>query len=182
MDCYKWLTCWLCLETNKQLDNLIKQGACKFTARNQVQIYRARILPKAYFDHLALDTYWTRLHNSTKDRNIITVLEKLGVLYGLWSIEKYMVLFYEGGFAMGPKLVKLINEAVLKLCSELKPDIMGVIDALAPLDFALNSVIGRADGNVSFDFEYLFLLTHISNYFSKFLNIYNFNILYCNKI
>lgn len=111
-------------------------------------MYRARIIPRLYFDHLALKFYWENFHRKTNDKNIITTLEKLGILYGLWSIEKYMVLLYESGFANGPKLVKLTNESVLKLCNELKDDIMGVVDALAPTDFILNSVIGKSDGKV----------------------------------
>lgn len=153
-DCYKWLICWLCRETDRQIDELTARGACKFTARNEVQVCRARLLPRVYFQHMALNFFWQSSHKLTNDKSMTRVFERLGLLYGLWTLERerYLVLLYEGGYATGPALVQLINQSVMKLCSALKPDIMGVIDALAPPDFVLNSVIGKSDGLVCITF------------------------------
>lgn len=84
------------------------------------------------------------------------VLEKLGMMYGLWCLDKHLVFFYQGNFASGPALIKLIKDGVLYLCKTLKPDVIGVIDALAPPDFALNSVLGKADGKVLYMFVVYF--------------------------
>lgn len=150
MDTYKWLICWLCRETNEEISNLMKNGACKFTARNQVLVYRSRIIPRLYFEHLSLNNFFEKIQSRNINQNISTVLNRLGILYGLWSLEKYAILFYEGQYTSDPILIKLMNQSILKLCSELKNDIIGVADALAPPDFVVNSVLGKADGQVRF--------------------------------
>lgn len=43
----------------------------------------------------------------------------------------------------------LLREAVLQLCSQLKPEAVALADVIAPPDFVLNSVLGSSDGNVS---------------------------------
>lgn len=45
-------------------------------------------------------------------------------------------------------MADLLRESILVLCEELKPEAVGIADALAPPDFVLNSVLGKADGKV----------------------------------
>lgn len=54
-----------------------------------------------------------------------------------------------GGFASGPQMGDLIQEACQSLCSQLKPDVVAVIDAIAHPDAVVKSILGRADGKVS---------------------------------
>lgn len=75
-------------------------------------------------------------------------LKQLGILYGLFSLEKHLAHFYQGGFATTPMFSKLVREGVLEMCSVLKKNIVPIIDALAPPDYVLNSVLGRSDGKV----------------------------------
>lgn len=74
-------------------------------------------------------------------------------MYGLWSLEKFLPTLYEGGYAEGPKPTQVIHEAILKLCSDIKNDAVTLIDAVAPPDFILNSVLGASDGKVRGEFE-----------------------------
>lgn len=62
-----------------------------------------------------------------------------------------MMFLYEGGFASGEKPARLVQEAILKLCKELKNDAIALVDVIAPPDFILNSVLGASDGEVMFE-------------------------------
>lgn len=84
-----------------------------------------------------------------KEKSLQPVLYKLFTLYGLWSIDNWLVELYQGGFSNGEALARLVREAVLELCGDVKGDVVSVADALAPTDFVLNSVLGKSDGNVS---------------------------------
>lgn len=54
-----------------------------------------------------------------------------------------------GGYAVGLQPASLLREAILQLCTQLKPEAVALADVLAPPDFILNSVLGSSDGNVS---------------------------------
>mgnify|MGYP005987119327 FL=1 len=86
--------------------------------------------------------------NQAPDLYTKAVLLKLFSLYGLWSLEKFLATLYEGGYAQGCQPSRLIHEAILKLCSDIKNDSVSLVDAIAPPDFALNSVLGASDGQV----------------------------------
>lgn len=57
-------------------------------------------------------------------------------------------VFFLGGYISGNEPPKLIQEAILHLCYELKNDAVALVDAIAPTDFILNSPIGKSDGQV----------------------------------
>lgn len=54
----------------------------------------------------------------------------------------------QGGFAHGNVFGDRVRSQLLKYCAEMKDAAVSVADALAPPDFALNSVIGKSDGKV----------------------------------
>ena len=86
--------------------------------------------------------------DTAPDVNIRNVLLKLFSLYGLYNIEKFLPSLFGGGYVQNYKATNLVHEAVLKLCKELKNDAVALIDALAPPDFVLNSILGESDGQV----------------------------------
>lgn len=53
-----------------------------------------------------------------------------------------------GGYTVGQKPALLLREAILQLCSQLKPESVALADVIAPPDFVLNSALGRSDGQV----------------------------------
>lgn len=55
---------------------------------------------------------------------------------------------YQKGFATGESPAVLVQDAILKLCGELKDDAVAMVDAISPPDFILNSVLGYSDGRV----------------------------------
>lgn len=88
--------------------------------------------------------------NNSEDQNIKTVLLRLFSLYAISSLNKHhLTTLYRGGFANGALPAQLIQDSLLKLCVDLKDDAISLIDAIAPHDFAMNSVLGASDGQVS---------------------------------
>lgn len=122
-------------------------GKSRFDARNHCQVYKASILTQVYSEYLAL--FYCRQVMSRLDNTLKPVLQKLYILYGLWCLDKHLIYFYQGGYANSPKFSEFVKEGILKMCSELKPEAVGIADALAPPDFVLNSVLGKSDGMVS---------------------------------
>lgn len=76
------------------------------------------------------------------------ILLKLFSLYGIWSLEQHLSILYKGGYISGAKPAALIQETILKLCNDIKDDAVSLVDALAPPDCVLNSVLGNSDGLV----------------------------------
>ena len=57
--------------------------------------------------------------------------------------------FVLGGLIQDRKFVKDVHNRIKKLCKELLPEAVALVDAIAPPDFVLQSVLGKADGKVS---------------------------------
>ncbi|KAG7265992.1 LOW QUALITY PROTEIN: hypothetical protein CRUP_029603 [Coryphaenoides rupestris] len=74
------------------------------------------------------------------------VLTRLGALYGLWTLSNHMAVLYQGGYFSGKNPADLVHTTILALCSQLKDDVVSLVDVVAPPDFILNSPIGKADG------------------------------------
>lgn len=105
------------------------------------------------------------------DPEIRNVLLKLFALYALFSLDKYHLgTVYQGGILNGTDLTTLLQESILRLCSELKNDAVSLVDVLAPPDFVLNSVLGASDGQVSFTTNFHPQLI-VDNHF-RFIKIY----------
>ena len=51
-----------------------------------------------------------------------------------------------GGYFQGSAPARLVRDSILRLCRELKPDAVALVDVIAPPDFILNSPIGHSDG------------------------------------
>lgn len=143
---YKWLICYLLKQTHEKYESEVAKGLSKFVARANSQVYKTRVLTKAYAEYLAI--MFSLEYLDKMDESVKPVLLKLFHLYGLWSLDQHLVELYQGGYAQGESLARLVRDAVLELCSELKHEMVSVVDALAPTDFVLNSVLGKSDGNL----------------------------------
>ena len=83
------------------------------------------------------------------DAPIAAVLTRLANLYGLFNLEKHFIAqMYQGSYISGPEPATLIQESILRLCREIKPDACSLVDAIAAPDFLLRSVIGASNGQV----------------------------------
>lgn len=145
---YQWLTCYLLKKSYEKEQVLLKAGLDNFEARNEIQVYHAKSLAIAYIQHFMLLKFMETIKEATEPQ-IKSVLLKLFSLFGLWNLEKHLNILYQGGYTSGEKPAILVQEAILTLCKELKNDAIGLVDAIAPPDFMLNSVLGASDGEVT---------------------------------
>eukprot|EP01130_Rhizamoeba_saxonica_P015727 TRINITY_DN7105_c0_g1_i1.p1 TRINITY_DN7105_c0_g1~~TRINITY_DN7105_c0_g1_i1.p1 ORF type:complete len:685 (+),score=141.56 TRINITY_DN7105_c0_g1_i1:39-2093(+) len=78
--------------------------------------------------------------------SIRDVLSKLSIVFLLSSVESLSGMFLEYGF-ISPKQIKLLRSALADACSELRPDIIGLVDAFYFPDYIIKSPLGRKDGD-----------------------------------
>ncbi|CAL8109772.1 unnamed protein product [Orchesella dallaii] len=149
LEAYKWLVQWLLQSSSEKFHSNLQSGKDSFTARNDSQVYNARTLSIAFFEHYALDRFWFGLCSQQElPQDIRQVLTNLFLLYGYWSLEKHLAILYQGGYATGPRAADLIRQAILELCGSIKGDAVALVDAVSPPDFVLNSALGKSDGMV----------------------------------
>lgn len=143
--------CYLMDSTVRQMQSSTGNGMSRFEARNNAQVYRARDLTRAYSEYYALKSFQNRLRLPDVTDSLRSILHLIYRIYGLWCLERHLATFYQGRFASTANthsFAEIVRNELLRLCGELKDSSVAVVDALAPPDFALNSIIGKSDGLV----------------------------------
>lgn len=148
MDCYRWLITYLLQITHEKRTRVFEATQCKFTARNNSQVYAAAVLSKAYGEYVALSYYQARISQPKIKKDLKFVLVTIGLLYGLSTLDKHLVYLYQGRYDNNQPLAQLVKDAILDLCGVIKDFAVPLVDSLAPSDFVLNSILGRADGKL----------------------------------
>lgn len=124
----------------------IEAGIHRFEARNNSQVYGARELSLAYAEYFALSRFYERVKRGDITGEYATVLDQVYAVYAMWCIDKHMTTFYIGGFASNSAFADLVRKRLLTQCAQMKDIAVSLADAIAPPDFALNSVIAKSDG------------------------------------
>ncbi|GIX76895.1 peroxisomal acyl-coenzyme A oxidase 3 [Caerostris extrusa] len=143
---YKWLVCYLLKQSSEKLKNELKYND-PFTSRSRTQVYYCRSLSIAYVEHEFLQRFADFISEQSHP-GTVEVLTQLFQLYGLWSMEKHLSVFYEGNYCTTPLASQLIKEGILQLCEDIKDQAVSLADAISPPDFILNSSLGKSDGQV----------------------------------
>ncbi|KAJ6645787.1 Peroxisomal acyl-coenzyme A oxidase 3 [Pseudolycoriella hygida] len=133
------------------------KGVHPFAARNNAQVYKARDLTRAYGEYYALKSFQKRLSKSDVTPDLKQHLHTVFLIYGYWCIDKHMTTFYQGNFASGASFADTIRNNLLQCCSDIKDVSVAIVDALAPPDFALNSVLGKSDGYLYQNLQHEFM-------------------------
>ncbi|XP_037959957.1 peroxisomal acyl-coenzyme A oxidase 3 [Teleopsis dalmanni] len=144
--CYEWMLCYLLDTTTKRVALSVNNGVHRFEARNNSQVYGARELSLAYAEYFALCKYVKRVQRSDVVGTLANVMELLFGVYAMWCLDRHLTIFYVGGFATNSNFAEDVRARLLQKCAELKDSAVSVADALAPPDFALDSVIAKSDG------------------------------------
>ncbi|XP_068145030.1 peroxisomal acyl-coenzyme A oxidase 3 [Drosophila tropicalis] len=144
--CYEWLLCHLMSHTTAHIEGQLAAGANKFDARNNSQVAGAKELSLAYAEYFALTRYAEHVRQLNVEAPYARVLRLVYDVYAMWLLEQHMTTFYVGGFAVGQSFAGSVRELLLASCLQMKEFAVSIADAIAPPDFALNSVIARADG------------------------------------
>lgn len=76
-----------------------------------------------------------------------TVVEKLVYLYALVEVEREAAAFLSTGY-FGPEQIKAVQARVDQLCLEVRKVAIPITDAFGFSDYALNSPLGKYDGDV----------------------------------
>ncbi|XP_036127996.1 peroxisomal acyl-coenzyme A oxidase 3 isoform X3 [Molossus molossus] len=145
---YEWLVCSLLRETHQKLTQERSSGSSDFEARNNSQVYCGRSLALAFLELTVVRRFHEHTHRPDVPPPLQAVLRRLSALYGLWSLSQHTALLYRGGYFSGERAGKMVEDAILQLCSQLKDDAVALVDVLAPPDFILDSPIARADGEL----------------------------------
>ncbi|XP_057562768.1 peroxisomal acyl-coenzyme A oxidase 3 isoform X3 [Hippopotamus amphibius kiboko] len=145
---YEWLVCYLLRESYQKLDQEKWSGSSNFEARNNSQVYHCRPLALAYLELSVVRKFHEHVHQPHVPPSLRAVLQRLSALYALWSLNQHTALLYRGGYFSGEQAGKMIENAILALCAQLKDDAVALVDVIAPPDFILDSPIGRADGEL----------------------------------
>ncbi|CAH2086048.1 unnamed protein product [Euphydryas editha] len=143
---YKWLICWLLKYTYEKNEAELAKGLTKAQARNNSQVYRWKTLTKVYAEYLTMIFCLENIES--KEKELQPVLIKFFCVYGLSTIDENLVELYQGGFSKGEEMARLVRDALMELCADVKVEVVSVVDALAPTDFVLNSVLGKSDGKL----------------------------------
>lgn len=145
---YYFLICVLLRESKLKLNQELKKSNT-FEAKNNCQVYYLRTLTLAFYECNALQRFWNFSSQSYIEPEAQSVLHKLGLLFGLWSIDKYISFLYDVNYIpLNRGTLKTIRSLILQLCAQLKNDAVSLVDVLAPPDFVLKSSLGHADGKI----------------------------------
>nr|XP_012328946.1 peroxisomal acyl-coenzyme A oxidase 3 isoform X1 [Aotus nancymaae]XP_012328947.1 peroxisomal acyl-coenzyme A oxidase 3 isoform X1 [Aotus nancymaae]XP_012328948.1 peroxisomal acyl-coenzyme A oxidase 3 isoform X1 [Aotus nancymaae]XP_012328949.1 peroxisomal acyl-coenzyme A oxidase 3 isoform X1 [Aotus nancymaae] len=145
---YKWLVCYLLRETHEKFNQEKRSGSDDFEARNNCQVFHGRPLALAFMELTVLQRFHEHVHRPCVPPSLRAVLGRLSALYALWSLNCHVGLLYRGGYFSGEQAGRVLESAILTLCSQLKDDAVALVDVIAPPDFVLDSPIGRADGEL----------------------------------
>ncbi|XP_030170157.1 peroxisomal acyl-coenzyme A oxidase 3 isoform X2 [Lynx canadensis] len=145
---YEWLVCYLLRESVQKVNEEKRAGSSDFEARNNSQVYRCRSLALTFLELTVVRRFHEYVHQPSVPPPLRAVLQRLGALYALWSLNQHTALLYRGGYFSGEQAGKMIENAILDLCAQLKDDAVALVDVIAPPDFILDSPIGRADGEL----------------------------------
>lgn len=145
---YEWLVCYLLRESYQKLNQEKRSGSDDFTARNNCQVYYCRSLALVFLELTVVRRFHEHTHQPSVPPPLRAVLQRLSALYGLWSLSQHTALLYQGGYFSGEQAGKIVESAILALCSQLKDDAVALVDVIAPPDFVMDSPIGKADGEL----------------------------------
>jgi acyl-CoA oxidase len=87
--------------------------------------------------------------SDNQDLSLKPALDRILYLAALHLLDKHLVYFYQGGyFSSSEQPAVLVRETILSLCKEMKRDAVGLVDAMAPPDYVINSALGESNGLV----------------------------------
>eukprot|EP00794_Sanderia_malayensis_P014290 gene14290-15777_t len=143
---YDWLVCYLLAQSSKKLNMELASGKDEFTARNDSQVYACRSLALAFIERVVVERFYRKVFQSGISDKLRPVSQRMFQLYGLWSLDRHQATLFQGGFLKDGNVVEVIHDSIIRLCSELKPDVLTLVESFAPPDWILQSPIGHSNG------------------------------------
>ena len=148
MDAYEFVVCQLLSSTADRIQQLAREGKLDaLTAKNQSQAHYYRPLSVAYGEALFLRRMKILLEDNTIATDQLRVLRQLAALYGNCHLQKHLAALIGGGY-FAPETAAVVRASVELLCTQVKSEAVALVDAIAPVDFVLDSALGHSDGRV----------------------------------
>lgn len=117
--------------------------------------------------HMSIFTYrsfYEKINNEAKSPALKVVLQRLCMLYGIEKLLLHPLGILESEY-ISPKQIVLLKEKKNVLMEQIRPDVLGLVDAFAYPDNTLKSALGLYDGNV---YETLLQWVREKNDFNKY--------------
>lgn len=145
---FRFLASYLLIQTNERFEEQMRLNQNSlFTAKTRSQVYYAKILSLVFYELVVLEKLFKTQPKPAN--NLEEILEQMGILYGLWSLEKWSAYLFEANvIKSGSSTLKDIRERILKCCSDMKDNALSLADVLAPPDWVLRSTLGQSDGKL----------------------------------
>lgn len=133
-------------ESSSEFQKSMQKSPSPLDAWNQTQVYYFHHSSRAYGELFMFNEFHKRMKRC-RDENTKQVFRKLHELFAWTSLEKDVAIFLEMGYFNRNDLY-VIREKIRQLCQDLKGEVIGILDAIAPPDGVLNSPIGSSDGDI----------------------------------
>jgi acyl-CoA oxidase len=143
---FEWMVCYMVKECYDKLRVEYNISKNDFVSRENSQVYYCHTLGLIYMKYLILKVFMEFV-KKTSEESLSNVLEQVGCLYGLWSIDKHIPLLCQGHYML-PHHIKLIRDNITSYCYKLKDEAVALIDVIAPPDWVIGSPLGQSDGKV----------------------------------
>ncbi|RNA13430.1 peroxisomal acyl-coenzyme A oxidase 3, partial [Brachionus plicatilis] len=147
MEMFDWLICYVTKISYEKLKKNLDKGLDLFTARNENQIFFSKTLATIFMERQLIERFIRKI-NENKDESLQKILDNILYLSAYYLLDKHVGIFYQGSYFSSEKPVFMIREAILELCTQMKNEAVAMVDAIAPPDYVLNSVLGNSDGLV----------------------------------
>lgn len=163
VDAFRYLASYLLKQTSDRLDEQMRLNANSlFVAKTRSQVYYAKILSLVYYELVTLERLMksfpiverskqmdSTVNQANSENENERLLRQLGLLYGLWSLEKWSSFLFEANvMKSGGQTLRQIRDHILKLCADLKDNALSLAEVHAPPDWVLRSTLGQSDGKL----------------------------------
>lgn len=151
VEAFRFLTSYLLKQTSDRFDEQARMNQNSlFVAKTRSQVYYAKILSLVFYELTVLERLQKSFPPEQQTNDVyVQLLRHLGLLYGLWALEKWSSYLYEANvIKSGSQTLKNIRERILDLCSQMKDNALTLAETNAPPDWVLRTSLGRSDGRL----------------------------------
>ncbi|CAG9331791.1 unnamed protein product [Blepharisma stoltei] len=114
---------------------------------NNSQVFHIQDLGKVYGEYVMAREFLKFVHDIEAKCEVTgRVIRKLFYLYVVDTVDRSIGLFLEN--ALNSQQAKIVKDSVIRLCNEIAPSSVSIVDALAAPDNVLGSAIGNSDGQM----------------------------------
>jgi len=154
--------CYRVASAGRKLQSGVKQGLSGKDSWDKVAGIELVEAARAHVSVFTFTSFQEKI-SKAKSQEAKAVLTRLCLLYGIQQITTYSMGLVESEYLSGAQM-KMLRERKEKLLSEIRPEVIGLVEAFGYPDNTLNSAIGNYDGKA---YETLWKWANESNEWNK---------------